>query len=221
MWEEDPTPEHARAIYMYFQFAVSLFPAWFNFLCSSKHYVLVHKNSHLSYMRYFTTLFSQSHHLRFSLPEDWGPFLSQLNTHHIIKTCFFRFSVLFFHLHLDHAVPWLRQLVAGLSELRPGFVYEWDLWWPKWHWDRLVLQFSPAYHSTMVPCTHTSPTGAIVATFQRRGLTLSTWTTAPRSPKWSLSFKTSDKLFFALSPIDKIKSHFYPKSARPESISWH
>jgi hypothetical protein len=41
---------------------------------------------------------------------------------------------------LEMAVPWLRQLVAGLSPWRPGSV-QWDLWWAKWHWTGYSLEF--------------------------------------------------------------------------------
>jgi hypothetical protein len=42
------------------------------------------------------------------------------------------------HPHL--AVPWLRQLVAGLSLSHSG-QSRWDLWWTKWYWDRFFLEF--------------------------------------------------------------------------------
>jgi hypothetical protein len=38
---------------------------------------------------------------------------------------------------------WLRWLVAGLSPRRPGFSprsIQWDLWWAKWHWDRVFSE---------------------------------------------------------------------------------
>jgi hypothetical protein len=42
-------------------------------------------------------------------------------------------------------VPWLRRLVAGLSPQRPGFdpggQSMWDLWWTKWHWDRVFSEY--------------------------------------------------------------------------------
>jgi hypothetical protein len=40
-------------------------------------------------------------------------------------------------------VPWLGQLVAGLSPQRPGFAprsIQWDLWLTKWHWDRFFSE---------------------------------------------------------------------------------
>jgi hypothetical protein len=45
---------------------------------------------------------------------------------------------------LVKAVPWLRLLVAGPGSI-PGQSM-WDLWWRKWHWDRVfprVLRFFP------------------------------------------------------------------------------
>jgi hypothetical protein len=42
------------------------------------------------------------------------------------------------------AMPWLRRLVAGLSLRWPGFApgqSMWDLWWTKWHWDRVFSEF--------------------------------------------------------------------------------
>jgi hypothetical protein len=42
------------------------------------------------------------------------------------------------------AVPWLRRLVAGLSPRSPVSLpgqSMWDLWWTKWHWDRLFSEF--------------------------------------------------------------------------------
>jgi hypothetical protein len=41
-------------------------------------------------------------------------------------------------------VPWLRSLVTGLSQRRPGFTpgqSMWDLWRTKWHWDRFFSEF--------------------------------------------------------------------------------
>jgi hypothetical protein len=58
-----------------------------------------------------------------------------------------------------------------------------DLWWTKWHWDRVFSEFFVVpcqYHSTVALHTHVSfldwTIGLLVAAVQRHSLTPSTWT---------------------------------------------
>jgi hypothetical protein len=44
----------------------------------------------------------------------------------------------------SRAVPWLRRLVAASHRGGPGSIPGqsiWDLWWTKWHWDRIFPEF--------------------------------------------------------------------------------
>jgi hypothetical protein len=53
-------------------------------------------------------------------------------------------TIVQFNFRLSMDVPWLRRLVAGLSPRRLGSIAGqsmWDLWWTKWHCDRLFSQY--------------------------------------------------------------------------------